>query len=284
MLLISCELLHGARDGAQPEASAELTMRITDPDGSEWVLAARRTWRYVDGLVRESLQAEVRGAGRTERLVAGPAQWRIDELLPPGKPPLLFIDGEQIETIASLTSIRHDVREQAEVLLAGLVGEWPEEMWREVAEPVIVAANTILRDVRGDAEVWLLPEGAGRLWRGGAYPIAPGIWATDERIDSMQLTCIGLALLLGPHLAGDVGAPLVLDAPANRFRPDMATGWLGALVTAVVPQVIVASHAEALEFPALALEDRMRWIELYMEHGGPGSVAVDGRVYRGVLG
>jgi hypothetical protein len=34
MLLISCELLHGARDGAQPEASAELTMRITEPDGS----------------------------------------------------------------------------------------------------------------------------------------------------------------------------------------------------------------------------------------------------------
>jgi len=283
-LLISGELLYGARDGARPAASAELTVRITEPDGSEWVLAARRTWRWVDGLVRESLEAEVRAAGRAERLIAGPAQWRIDDLLPPGRPPLLFIDGEQMETIARLTSTRHDVRERAEVLLAAMVGEWPEEMWREVAEPVIVAADTILRDVRGGAEVWLLPEGAGRRWGGSAYPIAPGIWATDERIDSTQLTCIGLALLLGPHLAGDVGAPLVLDAPAARFRPDMATGWLEALVTAVVPQVIVASHAEVLEFPALTLQDRMRWIELYMEHGGPGSVAVDGRVYRGVLG
>jgi len=28
----------------------------------------------------------------------------------------------------------------------------------------------------------------------------------------------------------------------------------------------------------------MRWIELFMEHEGLGCVAVDGRVYRGVLG
>lgn len=281
MWLINCDALQGAH----PEAAAALTLRVTECDGRRWTLAARRTWTWVDGVVRESLEAEVREAGRTERLVAGPAQWRIDEVLPPGRPPLVFVDYELEETIGRLTSIRHDVREEAEVLLARLVGEWPEELWREVADPVIAAADTMLRDVRGDAEVWLLPESAGRLWGGGAYPIAPGIWATDEHIDAMQLTAVGLALLLGPHLAGAVRAPLVLDAPANRFRPDMATGWLEALVTAVVPQVIVASHAELLEFPALTLQDRMRWIELYAEHGsGPSVVAVHGRVYPGVLG
>ena len=280
MSVINCEALQGAH----PEARTALTMRVTEPDGFGRVITARRTWRYIDGLIRESLDAEVREAGRVERLVAGPAQRRIDDVLPPGRPPLLFVDCEQMETVGRLASIRHDVREEAEVMLARMVGEWPEGMWREVAGPVITAGNTILRDVRGDAEVWLLPESAGRTWHGKAYPIAPGIWATDEDIDRMQLACIGLALLLGPHLAGDSSAPLVLDAPASRFDSSMATGWLEALVTAVVPQVIVASHAELLEFPALTLQDRMRWIELYAEHGGPGSVAVDGRVYRGALG
>ena len=218
----------------------------------------------------------MQAAGRVERLIAGPAQWRINGVLPLGKPPLVFVEGEQIDTLSQLTSIRHDVRETAEVLLARMVGQWPEEMWREVAAPVIEAANRMPPGWNGAAEVWLLPEHAGRRWH-GAYPIAPGIWATDQEIDSSQLHCIGLALILGPHLAGEISAPLVLDGPAYRLRPGHEGAWLEALVNAVVPQVIVASHAEELEYPALTLLDRVRWIQLIEMPRGQGVSALDER-------
>jgi hypothetical protein len=165
-----------------------------------------------------------------------------------------------------LTSIRHDVREAAEGMIARMVGEWPEEMWREVAAPIIAAANRMLYGYRRSAEVWLLPEPAGRLWH-GAYPVAPGIWAADRHIDYAQRTCIGLALVLGPHLAGEVSAPLVLDGPALRIHPDCVGAFLEALVGAVVPQVIVANHAQRLEYAALTLLDRVRWIQLIEPRG-----------------
>ena len=279
MLFIHCDVLQ--RPDAR--AAATLSLRVTEPDGAQRTLEIRRTWAVVrDGSLKESLEVDERRAGRAERLVAGPAQWRVNAVLPPGKPPLVFVDGEQMDVLSRLTSIRHDVRETAEVMIAGMVGEWPEEMWRAVAAPVIVAANRMLLGYRRSAEVWLLPEPAGRLWR-AAYPIAPGIWATDQDIVYAQLTCIGLALVLGPHLAGEISAPLVLDGPALRMHPDCVGAFLEALVGAVAPQVIIANHVEQLEYPALTLLDRLRWIQLIESDTHFGVDALDEKALTGTL-
>ena len=163
--------------------------------------------------------------------------------------------------ISHLASVRHHERELAERIIAAMVGAWPEEMWREVAGPVIKAANHMLLALNGPSGILLLPEQAGRRW-GGAYPIAPGIWSTDETMGARRLTCIGLALVLGPHLAGEVSAPLVLDAPANRMEPFFRDAWLDALAEVDQPQVILTTHECLVEYPALTLLDRVRWFRL----------------------
>lgn len=278
-VFIHCDVLQKP----DPRAAAVLALRVTEPDGAQRALEIRRSWSLVrDGLVKESLEADERRAGRVERLVAGPAQWRINGVLPPGRPPLVFVDCDQMEILSRLSSIRHDVRESAEAMIAAMVGEWPEEMWRTAAAPVIEAANRLLLGYRRAAEVWLLPEQAGRRWR-GAYPIAPGIWAADRDIDYAQLTCIGLALVLGPHLAGETSAPLVLDGPANRLHPDSVGAFLEVLANAVVPQVIIANHAERLEYPALTLLDRLRWIQLVQSDTHFGVDTLDEKALTGTL-
>jgi hypothetical protein len=134
-------------------------------------------------------------------------------------------------------------------------------MWRGVAGPIIKAANHMLLALDGPSEILLLPERAARPW-GGAYPVAPGIWSTDETMGARRLSGIGLALVLGPHLAGEVSAPLVLDAPVTRMEPGIGDAWLDALAEVAQPQVILTTHECLVEYPALTLLDRVRWLRL----------------------
>ena len=206
----------GAPDG---EASVTLTMRLSPPAGPARTMELKRTWTQLrDGWLNESIDVAVSESGRATKLAGIAAQRAIEDVLPSGRPPLVLTDCEEIDMISHLASVRHHERELAEKTIAAMVGAWPEEMWREVAGPVIKAANHMLLALDGPSEILLLPEQAARRW-GGAYPIAPGIWSTDETMGARRLTCIGLALVLGPHLAGEVSAPLVLDAPVNRMEP-----------------------------------------------------------------
>jgi len=252
----------GALERGDVEASIALTMRSRPPAGPSQSLELQRTWTQLrDGWLNESVSAAVSESGRVTKLTGVAAQRAIEDVLPAGRPPLVVTDCEEIDMIGRLASIRHDEREVAETAISDMVGAWPEEMWREVAGPVIKAANHMLLALDGPSEILLLPEEAGRRW-GGAYPIAPGIWSTDETMGARRLTCIGLALVLGPHLAGQVSAPLVLDAPANRMRPDFSDAWLDALAEVEHPQVILTTHECLVEYPALTLLDRVRWFRL----------------------
>jgi AAA domain len=255
---INCETLQRT-DG---EASVTLTMRVLPAGGPARTMELKRAWTQLrDGWLDESIEVLVSESGRVTKLAGIAAQRAIEEVLPSGRPPLVLTDCEEIDMISRLASIRHDEREMAENTIAAMVGAWPEEMWREVAAPVIKAANHMLLALDGPSEILLLPEQAGRRWD-GAYPIAPGIWSTDETMGARRLTCIGLALVLGPHLAGEVSAPLVLDAPVNRMEPGVRDAWLDALAEVEQPQVILTTHECLVEYPALTLLDRVRWFRL----------------------
>jgi len=255
---INCAALEGG-DG---EAIVRLTVRSRPPVGPSQSLELRRGWTQLgDGWLNESVSVAVSESGRVTKLAGVAAQRAIEDVLPAGRPPLVVTDCEEIDMIGRLASIRHDEREVAEKVIADMVGAWPEEMWREVAGPVIKAANHMLLALDGPSGILLLPEEAGRRW-GGAYPIAPGIWSTDETRGARRLTCIGLALVLGPHLAGQVSAPLVLDAPANRMKPDFSDAWMDALAEVEQSQVILTTHECLVEYPALTLLDRVRWFRL----------------------
>ena len=255
---INCDAL----ERADPKASATLTMRLHPPAGPTRTMELQRTWMQLsDGWLNESVEVAVSESGRVTKLFGVAAQRAIENMLPSGRPPLVVTDCAEIDLISRLASIRHDERELAEHAIAAMVGAWPEEMWREVAGPVISAANHMLLALNGPSGILLLPEKAGRRW-GGAYPIAPGIWSTDETMGARRLTCIGLALVLGPHLAGEVSAPLVLDAPVNRMEPGVGDAWLDALAQVKQPQVILTTHECLVEYPALTLLDRVRWYRL----------------------
>jgi predicted ATPase len=75
----------------------------------------------------------------------------------------------------------------------------------------------------------------------------------------------------------------VLDGPANRLHPDCAGAFLEVLANAVVPQVIIANHAERLEYPALTLLDRLRWIQLIQSDTHYGVDTLDEKALTGTL-
>jgi hypothetical protein len=258
-LFINCSALEENKS----EAGATLTMRVTDERGAEEALAILRRWRLKrDGAIRESLRVDARRDGVLRMLRAGAAQRRIDSILPPGTPPIVVVDGEQIETLGHLAAVREDLRQSARDMVVNMAGEWPGESWRTVARPVVRAANHILDTCPGGPEAWLLPESMGREWP-GAEEVVPGIWVT-RRLHGREnrVMCVGLAMTLGLHLLGDTLAPLVLDDPALRLHPD-ASGWLEALAFAPSPQIIIAGSQETLGFPARMLFGRARWMQFW---------------------
>jgi hypothetical protein len=222
-----------------------------------------RSWRVAgDGRAAESVAVEVQAGTRVKRLERGAAQHYLTDLLPPGRLPHLFSNGEQAEVLGRLASIQPPVSELAEQELAALTGGFPPESWRNVAPAVIAFADRLLAArSRGDDELWLLPESAGRRWP-GAYPVVPGIWVSREPTWSTHFCCIGQALSVGLHLSGETRAPLMLDAPAGRMEPRYAAAFLDALAAVAGPQVVVLDNESRIDELSPALWARAHRIYL----------------------
>jgi hypothetical protein len=247
------------------EARVRLTLGVEPVPGGPHahIVAVTRSWRVAgDGRAAESVAVEVGTGTRVKRLERGAAQHCLTELLPPGRLPHLFSDGEQAEVLGRLASIQAPVSEIAEQELEALTGGFPPGGWRAMAPAVIAFADRLLSACApADDELWLLPESAGRRWP-GAYPVVPGVWVSREPTSDTHLCCIGHALSVGLHLSGETRAPLVLDAPTGRMEPRYAAAFMDALAEVAGPQVVVLDHESQIDALSPALWARAQRIYL----------------------
>lgn len=243
-----------------PKACVRLTIEAERSAGRRTAIAVTRSWHVTASGLKEYLRAKVVAEGAATCLNRETIQEYISVLLPRGRSEHIFSSEEQGHLLGQLVSSRSSPGGAENCDLKRLANNFAGRSWRDVVPAVIGIANRLLMS-DGRESPFLLPEDATERWPGSS-PVVPGVWVSRMPVSGEQADMIGSALAVGFHLMGEVGAPLVLDAPTMRMRPSHATLFLEALSQIDCPQIVILDHEDHVDDLVVHLWEHARRINL----------------------